>query len=106
MMRYLISAIVALVCVSCTSSTPPAASALAPQSVAAQGPIITQIVSHNEVIIVRAGATEPTYSLQSKNGEILVPAITAGDLALAHPELLQKVRTMQAATMDASVAPD
>jgi hypothetical protein len=100
-MRFIIATAIGLVCTACsptpaptpTPQTPPTASISA---AASQAPIITQIVSRDQVIIVRAGPTEPTYAVQSKNGEILVPATTAGDLAVSNPELLQKVRTMQA----------
>jgi hypothetical protein len=101
-MRYIISSAVALVCASCCFAGPatqPAASLPTPP----QGQIITQIVSRDKVIIVRAGANEPTYSLQTKSGEVLVPPTTAGDLAVSNPQLLQTIHTMQATTLDASV---
>jgi hypothetical protein len=100
-MRYIIASAITLVCASCFAG--PATQPAAPLPTPAQGQIITQIVSRDKVIIVRAGATEPTYSLQTKSGEVLVPPTTAGDLAVSNPQLLKTIHTMQAMSLDASV---
>ena len=100
-MRYIIASAVALVCASC-SPTPPPPTPQTPPAAVSQGQIITQIVSRDQDIIVRAGATEPTYTLQTKTGEILVPAMTFGQLALNNPQLARTVRIMQADAICAS----
>jgi hypothetical protein len=99
-MRYIIPAMLALICTACSSGPTPQAAA--PLPTPPQGPIITQIVSRDKVLIVRAGANGPTYSLQSKTGMVIVPAMTFGDLALNNPQLAQTVRTMQADAICAS----
>jgi hypothetical protein len=100
-MRFIIASAVALVCASC-SPTPAPPTPQTPPAAVSQGPIITQIASRDKVLIVRAGATEPTYTLQTKAGAVIVPAMTLGDLALNNPQLAQTVRTMQAAAICAS----
>jgi hypothetical protein len=97
-MRFIIASAVALVCASCSPTPAPQT----PPAAVSQGPIITQIASRDKVLIVRAGATEPTYTLQTKAGAVIVPAMTLGDLALNNPQLAQTVRTMQADAICAS----
>ena len=97
-MRYIvILSMLALSCASCSSSRPPAASS--PRGLEPQGPVISRVVGRDQVIVVRAGPNGPTYCLQSKTGEVIVPAMTLGDLAMSKPELFRELRTMQANTL-------
>jgi len=97
-MRYIIIVSMVVVgCSSCSSNRPPAVAV--PRVAEPQGPVISRMVGRDEVIVVRAGPNGPTYCLQSKNGEVIVPAMTLGDLAMSKPELFQELRVMQADTL-------
>jgi hypothetical protein len=58
--------------------------------------VIARIASRHTTIVVRAGATEPTYSLETAAGEVLVKDMTLGELAQTNPEMRDRVRNMQA----------
>jgi hypothetical protein len=93
-MRYFIASILALSCAAFSSDN----SAIVGTMRAARpdGMIITRVVSRQDVIVVRAGSGGPTYSLETKNGEVIVPAATLGKLAMTKPSLSGAVKAMQA----------
>jgi hypothetical protein len=93
-MRYLIASMLALNCAVCASNRPAAVSAA--DGPTASGAMISRLVGRHDVIVVRAGATGATYSLETKSGEVVVPAATLGKLAMTKPTLSRAVRTMQA----------
>ncbi len=95
-MRYVIPVLLAIATASCAShpgnvETPVAAQAQNPSKV------ITRIASRHTTIVVRSGRTEPTYSLETAAGEVLVKDMTLGELAQTNPEMRDRVRNMQAA---------
>jgi hypothetical protein len=97
-MRYItILSILALSCASCSSSRPPALTTSS--GPLPKGLVISRVVGRDRVIVVRSGPNGPTYSLESKTGEVIVPAVTLGDLAMSKPELFREIRTMQANTV-------
>jgi hypothetical protein len=63
-----------------------------------EGLVISRVVQRRDVIIVRAGSNGPTYSLESRNGAILVGEMTLGQLAANNPKMLLAIRTMEANT--------
>lgn len=63
------------------------------------GPVIVKIVSRDSVIVARAGADGPVYSVESKTGEVLMPSMTLDQMTALHPEMADKVKTMQAMMM-------
>ena len=97
-MRYLIVlSTLALSCASCSSARPPAVTASRLSK--PQGPVISRVVGKDQVIVIRAGKNGPTYSLESRTGEVIVPAMTLGELAMSQPELFGEIRTMRADTL-------
>ena len=92
-MRYLIAALLALAVASCSTApkTVPI-SDRSPQHTAT----IARIASRHSTIVVRAGFSEPTYSLETNGGEVLVKDMTVGELAQKNPAMLDRVRNMQA----------
>lgn len=92
-MRFAIALVLILVCSSCSSNKPPAVAATRAK---VAGPVITHIVARDEIIVVRAGTDGPTYSLESKGGEVIVPAMTRGELAMSRPDLSNAIRRMHA----------
>jgi hypothetical protein len=92
-MRYAISLILVVACASCASKR----AAVVPAARAGEGgPVITQLVGREQTIVVRAGVNGPTYSVESKDGELLRPPMTIDELAMSDPELYRAVRSMQA----------
>jgi len=69
-------------------------------------PVISRIVSRNDVIVIRAGQQGATYSLETKTGEVLIPGKTMNELAQSSPQFHNTVRTMQASTVYAGVDAD
>ena len=63
---------------------------------AEKAPVIVEVVGRDQRIIVRSGATGPTYSLRNVQGETLVPAMTLQTMQAQHPDLARKVATMSA----------
>jgi len=92
-MRYLLPAILALAMVSC--STNPGAVTVAAKPLKTE-PVIARIASRKTTIVVRAGVTEPTYSLETAGGEVLVKDTTLAELARTNPEMCDRVQKMQA----------
>jgi hypothetical protein len=93
-MRYFALSVVALTCASCAmKATPPPPQASGPRS---DGPVISRVVQRHDVIVVRAGANGPTYSLESKSGAVLVSEMTLSELAASHPEMFRAIKTMEA----------
>ena len=66
-MRYLISSLLALSCAVCAADRPVTGSDT-------PGALIARMVSRRAVLMVRAGADGATYSLQTKGGEVVLPA--------------------------------
>jgi hypothetical protein len=94
-MRCAMSLILVLACGSCASKQ----SATVPAARAAEGgPVITRLVGREQTIVVRAGVNGPTYSVESRTGEIVSSAMTIDELAMSDPDLFRAVRTMQAGT--------
>lgn len=64
-------------------------------------PLIVQIVSRRETVIVTAGPREPLYSVRSTDGRELVANATLEELRTKHPEIYRRVEPSLA--VDASV---
>ncbi len=77
-----------------------AASAAAPATrPTAVGPVISRLVMRRQTIVIRGGEAGPTYSLETRGGDVLAPPMTAVELAVRNPDLLNTVRTMQTAVL-------
>jgi hypothetical protein len=101
-MRYLTTVLLAGLCLSCATApkaAPVAAVVSPPAATDQRGPVIARICRRNQIIVIRAGAAEATYSLETARGEVLLPGMTLGQLAQKKPELFQAVRNMQASDM-------
>jgi hypothetical protein len=92
-MRYVLPLVLAIGCASCASSSRPNSVASQPPQHA--GPVIAGIAARHDCIVIRAGDSGPTYSLETARGEVLVPDMTLGKLAAANPELFQWVTTLE-----------
>jgi hypothetical protein len=103
-MRYVIAAMVILSCAVCAADKPMAAGA--GEGSKTRGVLITRLVGRRDVIVVRAGTEGPTYSLETKSGEVLVPGVTRGKLAMTKPTFSKQVRTMQASNDWAGIDTD
>jgi len=97
-MRYLFPLILALGCASCANTTKPISAAAPNQT----GPVIARICGRHDIIIIRAGDSGPTYSLETARGEVLVPNMPLGKLAAMNPALAKRIDTMEDSVMLAS----
>jgi len=59
-------------------------------------PVIVKVTSRDSTITVRAAASGPVYSVQDRNGQQVVPAMSFQQLQAAEPQLARHVETMQA----------
>jgi hypothetical protein len=95
-MRYILRVLLVLATASCANQPVPAPVSAKTQ---AAGPVIARIASRKTTVVVRAGVTEPTYSLETAGGEVLVKDMTLGELARENLKLHDRVQNMQAAVM-------
>src|SRR5271156_464384 len=93
-MRYIALPLLLLCGLSCSSS--PTSAQPQARSSALQGPVILRIAGRHEDMVIRAGASGPTYSLESKDGSVLLAAMTLDELAVNNPQMFQTINTMQA----------
>jgi hypothetical protein len=84
--------VLALCCTCGVSQTNPPTSALH-----RDGPVIVRVVSRDSQIIARAGQNGPIYEMQSRDGQVIVPAMTLPQLHAQHPEIARRVNTMMGA---------
>lgn len=98
-MRYLFPLVLALGCASCANTTK-LISAAPPDHT---GPVIARLAGRHDTIVIRAGDSGPTYSLETARGEILVPDMTLGKLAAVNPGLAKRIDTLQDSVMLASI---
>ncbi len=97
-MRFLFAIGLAVACASCSNAPAPAVATAAAASAPRQpGPVISRLVMRRQTIVVRAGTDGPTYSLETRRGEVVVPDSTADELAVRNPDLLHSIRTMETA---------
>ena len=61
------------------------------------GPVIVRVVSRDSTILARAGQRGAVYSVLSKDGQIVVPAMTVQQLQARRPDVARQVRAMTAA---------
>jgi hypothetical protein len=94
-MRRIVLVIIAFAGASC--SMKPAATPTA-EPVPLDQPVISRIVQRRDVIVVRAGRGEPTYSVESKSGTVLQRQMTLTELAGSDPQLFRAIKTMEADT--------
>jgi hypothetical protein len=92
MRRLVLTAALALCCSCSTGKSPVAATVRS----AERDPVICRIVGRCQTIVVRASVNGPTYSAESRNGSILVPAMTLDQIAMREPGLFRSIKTMQA----------
>ena len=59
-------------------------------------PVIVEVVSRDQRIVVRSGDTGATYSLLNSKGQTVVPAMDLIQLQAHHPELARRIGTMNA----------
>ncbi len=62
----------------------------------AVGGVIVRLKGRDGIVVVRRGASGPTWSLETAEGEALVPAQSLDQLRTAHPELHRRFDTMWA----------
>lgn len=79
--------------IGCSTSAPEVAP---PAGASHDHKVLLRIVGRDRVIVVRSGEAGATWSLESADGEVLVPDMTLDELRAEHPQLHQRVRTMQA----------
>jgi hypothetical protein len=68
------------------------------------GPAIVHIVSRDQTLTIRSGASELRYSVTSSDGKILVANVSAQDLANSHPELYRQYHQFIAVQADGTDA--
>jgi hypothetical protein len=73
-----------------------------PSSAVASNPVITRLVSRNEVITITAGPVAPLYTVADPSGRVLVSGMTLHDLKTADPELYERLAPALAPEADAS----
>jgi len=79
-----------------------AAAAVEPEG---SGRVVVRIVSRDSTITARAGGKNgPVYSMQDKNGETILPAMTLQQLHAQRPEVARKVEAMSAVDTGAALA--
>lgn len=61
-------------------------------------PELLRIEGVHQTIVVHSGLVEPTYSLETRNGRVIIPAMTLSELQASHPDLHKRVTTMRAKT--------
>ena len=67
----------------------------APQHAAADDGLLMELVGRDRTIAVYAGDDGPRYSVIANDGSVLVPAMSADDLARNHPELHRQIKRMR-----------
>jgi hypothetical protein len=92
-MRYILPVLLAFATASCATNPGTTPFAAKPRIA---GPVIARIASRKTTLVIRAGVTEPTYSLETPAGEVLVKNMTLGELARKNPEMRDRVQNMQA----------
>jgi hypothetical protein len=100
-MRRRVSILSALVCLSIAA--PGGATPALPAAPPPLGPVIVRLVQRHQVIVTRAGRHGPTYSLESKTGQVLSPDMTMDQLATRNPQLHGQIRSLQDAVTWAGV---
>ena len=96
-MRYFIMALFASCCAASLMQGPRASDAAARgRAEGSQGAVMGRIVGRNQTVVVRAGAKGSRYSVEDKDGQVVVPGMTLRELAAKKPESAHTVQTLQA----------
>lgn len=61
---------------------------------------IVKVVSRDTTIVASSGPNGPVYSLEGKNGQVLIPNMSLPDMQAKHPELARHIRTMNASARE------
>jgi hypothetical protein len=69
----------------------------------AESPLIATLRGRNQIIAIRAGAYEPVFSVQSRDGAVLAHNMTLSQLAQQKPDTARAVQRLQASAMWAGV---
>ncbi|HTL31441.1 MAG TPA: hypothetical protein VL282_19560 [Tepidisphaeraceae bacterium] len=88
--------LLASVLAACATKPSNTAQAQAAPNGKTNGRVIVKLVSRENTIVARAGANGPTYSLERKNGEVLVAPQTLSELRVNRPAMANEVQTLQA----------
>ncbi len=89
-MRYLPLLLLMVCGLSCSPTPPPA------RNTGPQGQVISRIVCWHEDIVIRTSANGPKYSMESKDGSVLLAGMTLDEMAVNNPQMFQTINTMQA----------
>lgn len=93
-MKRNITVLLSLAFVGCAAHR--AASPQASRPAQAHDPVIVKLVSRDTALVARAGRNGTTYSIESSDGEVIVPPQTLETLRAQAPDLAREVQTMQA----------
>lgn len=63
---------------------------------------IVKVVSRDTTIVASSGPNGLVYSLEGKNGQVIVPNMSLPDMQAKHPELARHIRTMNASAREIS----
>lgn len=71
-----------------------------PTTMPAQTRTIVKVVSRDTTIVASSGPNGPVYSLEGKDGLVIIPSMTLPDMQAKHPELAKHIQTMNASSRD------
>jgi hypothetical protein len=81
-------------CTACSAHRAAAPQSRAPES--RQDPMIVKLVGRETTLVARASQSGPTYSIESKDGRVIVPAQSLQQLCAERPAVAREVQTLQA----------
>ncbi|HVT90986.1 MAG TPA: hypothetical protein VHD56_19190 [Tepidisphaeraceae bacterium] len=61
-----------------------------------RGPVIVRVAGRESTITARASVNGPTYSVEDRSGQTVVPAMTINQLQARHPEIARHVQSITA----------
>jgi len=63
----------------------------------AAAPVIVEVVSRDQRIVVHAGTDGPTYTVRDSHGQVVIPSMDLNALQARHPEVARRIDSMNAA---------